>query len=451
MCAHAGDERATGVQDLQAEWDALEASVGKDDGARREAWEWLEDAATATELHAREAIRVEADKHGLEADDVQVQPEGLLCWNLPPEQTWKNDASRAATERAFGDYMRERLYGAADRVRGFGDMCVPAGGQPFLELRLDWAIHLRRYASWEWLRMGRLLEEGRGVQAAVPFENDLALGIAALRTPMFIGRLMGSAIAQQPFWSVKEWIASHGMDEATAMAFGRALDRQRAAVPPISFTLEGERLWALGTIDLAFANDGVDPPDPRVDPNVAAMVAKGAEREPNAEAIDAFYSALQEWAAKPVRTRRAMDDTLKQMKARMEKKAPLAAYMLGASQRGVRASDHTRCSFDGMRLMLALEAYKARHGAYPQALAALAPEFIDAVPDDPFAPDGAWRYRLVEAGEVSREAPGVKMGYVLYSVGYDGKDNGGRETGSLPKALYPGAAGTDFVVNAVGE
>jgi hypothetical protein len=63
---------------------------------------------------------------------------------------------------------------------------------------------------------------------------------------------------------------------------------------------------------------------------------------------------------------------------------------------------------------LALRAYKVEHGGYPSALTALVPGCVDAVPDDPFAASGPLKYRLASTR------------YVLYSIGPDGKDDGGR-------------------------
>jgi hypothetical protein len=62
---------------------------------------------------------------------------------------------------------------------------------------------------------------------------------------------------------------------------------------------------------------------------------------------------------------------------------------------------------------LALHAYHLEHGTYPSTLAALAPTYLKAVPSDPFARSGPLRYH--QSGS----------GYVLYSVGPDGKDDGG--------------------------
>jgi hypothetical protein len=62
---------------------------------------------------------------------------------------------------------------------------------------------------------------------------------------------------------------------------------------------------------------------------------------------------------------------------------------------------------------IALKRYQLRHGEYPADLSALVPEILPAVPADPV--DGKpLRYR--------RSADGT---FVLYSIGYDGKDDGG--------------------------
>jgi len=67
-----------------------------------------------------------------------------------------------------------------------------------------------------------------------------------------------------------------------------------------------------------------------------------------------------------------------------------------------------------LRLELALQAWHVTHDGWPESLDELIPEFVAAIPADPFDPqEAALRYRLTEEG------------YVLYSVGTDGEDDGG--------------------------
>jgi hypothetical protein len=64
-------------------------------------------------------------------------------------------------------------------------------------------------------------------------------------------------------------------------------------------------------------------------------------------------------------------------------------------------------------LALGLAAYRHDHGGYPRMLADLSPKYIAEIPKDPFA-DGDLHYK--PEGD----------GYLLYSVGPNGKDDGGR-------------------------
>lgn len=82
---------------------------------------------------------------------------------------------------------------------------------------------------------------------------------------------------------------------------------------------------------------------------------------------------------------------------------------------------------------IALKRYQLRHGAYPSALAALKPEFATEVPRDPI--DGKpLRYRLNSDGT-----------YVLYSVGDDGKDDGGDVSAATPSKTTSWLQGRDWV------
>ena len=71
---------------------------------------------------------------------------------------------------------------------------------------------------------------------------------------------------------------------------------------------------------------------------------------------------------------------------------------------------------------LALRAYHEDKQTYPATLAELAPAYLKQLPDDPFALEGGFRYR--KQGEK----------FVLYSVGPDAKDDGGKPIDDLTQA-----------------
>jgi len=82
---------------------------------------------------------------------------------------------------------------------------------------------------------------------------------------------------------------------------------------------------------------------------------------------------------------------------------------------------------------IALKRYQLRHGSFPARLSDMVPEFVAAVPDDPM--DGKpLRYRLNLGGT-----------YVLYSVGEDGKDDGGDVSPATPSKTATWLQGRDWV------
>ncbi|MGQ9649354.1 MAG: hypothetical protein ACUVXJ_04525 [Phycisphaerae bacterium] len=88
---------------------------------------------------------------------------------------------------------------------------------------------------------------------------------------------------------------------------------------------------------------------------------------------------------------------------------------------GIRWSlGHDKMWVEGTITVLAVAAYRNDHGRFPESLDELVPRYLEAVPMDPFTSQPL-RYRL-----------DTEEGYRLYSVGEDGKDDGGveRDAGS---------------------
>jgi hypothetical protein len=75
--------------------------------------------------------------------------------------------------------------------------------------------------------------------------------------------------------------------------------------------------------------------------------------------------------------------------------------------------------FDLSQLALALGAYRSDRGRYPNGIQELAPKYIAALPKDRFS-DADYIYKIEGSG------------YLLYSVGPNGKDDGGRQSDEEP-------------------
>lgn len=86
----------------------------------------------------------------------------------------------------------------------------------------------------------------------------------------------------------------------------------------------------------------------------------------------------------------------------------------------IRIEQRRQARENMVMLAFALAGYRADHnGEYPKTLAQLVPTYIDAIPKEPFT-DGDFRYRAEDGG------------YLLYSVGQNGKDDGGFGRGNYP-------------------
>ena len=87
----------------------------------------------------------------------------------------------------------------------------------------------------------------------------------------------------------------------------------------------------------------------------------------------------------------------------------LVKYGLSAFSATATWTARRRAAYAG----IAVERFRIRNGKLPQSLQELVPEFLPKVPDDPYN-GGPLRYVIEEKG------------YVVYSVGRDGKDDGGK-------------------------
>jgi len=90
----------------------------------------------------------------------------------------------------------------------------------------------------------------------------------------------------------------------------------------------------------------------------------------------------------------------------------LFALVMPSVEAATDPEDRAQARFDVSRLAFALAAHHAEQGRYPDRLDELVPGHLDEIPDDPFAEE-SYRFRPGDGG------------YLLYSVGPNGKDEQG--------------------------
>lgn len=113
-------------------------------------------------------------------------------------------------------------------------------------------------------------------------------------------------------------------------------------------------------------------------------------------------------------------------KAAAEQIGNVLVGMLAPAFRKVHAaSDRTEQIERNLHVAVALAAYRKAEGRYPAKLADLAPKYLAAVPGDVFS------------GKELIYKPSA-TGYLFYSVGANGKDDGGQWHGEEPPGDAPG-------------
>jgi hypothetical protein len=144
--------------------------------------------------------------------------------------------------------------------------------------------------------------------------------------------------------------------------------------------------------------------------------------------IGGYDANKKKWRFRPVSRRRYMSDFLNQMDALSAgAKQPYALapavsppgdYLTGqlwpVMSRGRFNAARSEASNMMLMLALALRAYRLEKGAYPEQLSQLVPDYMQAVPADGFGAGEPLHYKKQGAS------------YLLWSVGPDKKDDGGK-------------------------
>lgn len=215
-----------------------------------------------------------------------------------------------------------------------------------------------------------------------------------------------------------------------------------AALPPMSSMKEvvslGEKFGALDAVaKLSLGNVASDVYEYVLDEDGARwlLLASRLRVDWNVaiKAVNAWYDRLEKAADLPFTARQTELERLEEtivyvdlaanpgraalgtvsMRARSELVADaLLSLLAPATTSAFTAEDRTIMGRRLIQLSVALARYRAAHGAYPEALALLVPDFIAEIPDDLFT-DGKPIYQLRDSG------------YLLYSVSTNGIDDDG--------------------------
>ena len=251
--------------------------------------------------------------------------------------------------------------------------------------------------------------------------DAIQLGETMPRGGPLIGMLVGDAC--QAIGRRHAWDAVDHLSAAEARAAARRLETIRAAHVPFADVLQEEE-WSrqAGLLELMQRRDwsgalaNAVTPDPNGGQNggqngnspgqwaLATRIRLAGKRSIMANYThytdQTIANAHQPYASRPTAPV-IPDDPIDQL---------LLPIFAGVQVSTVNADTQNAL----LLTLLALRAYRLDHGTDPPALSVLVPRYLQAVPADPFALSGPLRYKRVGANPL------------LYSVGPDGRDDGGR-------------------------
>ncbi|HOY57714.1 MAG TPA: hypothetical protein PK640_06210 [Verrucomicrobiota bacterium] len=261
------------------------------------------------------------------------------------------------------------------------------------------------------------LVAGNPAAALTDFETMLALSRAAGSQPLLIGMLVQIATAEIAIGPLWAGLAEHRWSEAELVRLEELL-REQNMVAEMQRGLRGERAFALAMLGWPSGNE-----DKRDSSEMKAMRAAVRwwpaaviyrNRINIVRAYQEVLLARLNPAGPSVRVQpTAADQAVRERFGRHSPYNIFTPMLLKAIEKGLEKAARSQATVTLARVACALERHRLAKASYPESLEQLSPGFLDRLPPDPIN-GGRLKYR--------REAPDR---FVLYSVGLDGRDDGG--------------------------
>jgi hypothetical protein len=308
------------------------------------------------------------------------------------------------------------------------------------------------------------IADGAHDEAVAAFDQALMVARACSHQTTLIEQLVGWSVARLALERLRIALDEHPADARTLRRYLERLDARTPLGHP-ALGLEGERLSFLDVVQRAYSDNGRG--GGRMLPSAAAemgMTTMGGTPPPLAGDVPKIVNVLGfVFAGRRAVTREGQayyDEAIRRARLsygrrHAEQADPhdaiddlgpgyfLLKILVPAVGKLVDRGDMMKCVIGGTAVRLAIEGYRAEHGQCPPSLEALVPAWLDAVPEDPFS-EGPYVYRLASGDRGA--------GYVLYSVGADGRDDGGLPSPVEPMAAFTkGGWGCDFVFSGPGH
>jgi|GEM_PF-2784111 len=355
-------------------------------------------------------------------------PELLSDRNTQDAESIFNTMSSTLRTESLARYLDERCRPATD------DQITVNFLMPYLGRSRAAARGLRAWARW-------LAGEGRMDEAVEVYASGLALGTVVAGDPWLLNQLVGIAIRQMFLDEIVRLAASERIADEHVLALIDSIRESRLPEPARAF--ESERILVRCELDNVFRLllSRIEDPGKAEDLMASYLLLSGqAPHQEQAAEVDRFFRMATELVELPVSEQ--VEAAPGVAGDAPESRHLLFSIMKPAYGRIAQTYASIRTSESGTLATLALARYHAAHGAWPESLEALVPDFIVEVPKDDM--DGErLRYRVRDP-----DADSMHDALLLYSIGRDLEDEGGVVNPENPNGWRSGRSGDRVFVGS---
>src|ERR1035441_10605285 len=288
---------------------------------------------------------------------------------------------------------------------------------------LPWLANVKRCGQLFQLRILAELDNGQSQQALEDVKLLLQVNDSLRGQPYLISHLVRMAVMAIALQPVYEGLAQRRWSDAQLMELEQVLARQDF-LADFEFAIKGEKVFVIE----AFEKQRITRESKQLEEHSGTnkIVTISYRFMPSAY----FYQNELNFAQMHQRfivplvdltNRVVVPAALRQAQAAVQSETKHYSYykvqalmVFPAISKAVMKFATIQAQMDLARLACALERHRLAHGEYPETLDTLAPQFIAKVPHD-IINGQPLHYRRSEDGK-----------FVLYSVGWDEKDDGGK-------------------------
>jgi hypothetical protein len=297
---------------------------------------------------------------------------------------------------------------------------------------LPWLASTKRCVQFLELRILAELQNNQGEEALADVKLLLRVIDCIREQPFLISHLVRNATMAYVVQAIYEGLAQHSWSDAQLMELEQLLATEDF-LADYQFTMNSEKIFAIDTFEkqritreMKFVDDSSGTNKTvttslRLMPSAYFYQNELAFARMHQEFIQPLVDSTNRIIAPA-----ALHQAELELKSKMKHYSPYqvqAQMLFPPIVKSVEKFAVQQAGIDLTRVVCALERYRLAHGEYPASLDVLAPQFIDKVPHDII--NGQPLHYRVTGTPSSQSSDAASGKFVLYSVGWNEKDDGG--------------------------